>query len=90
MFAKLYNSEKYGQILVKNDTDSEDGSPEVRFYAQPEGFGICSLALGFKDSDEGFDSADEAFNNVDQEKAEEIISKMFEEGPLNLVAKPSE
>lgn len=82
MFAKLYDSEKCGQILVKIDTDPDECNPEVRFYIQPEGFGVCAGALGFKDTDEGWKQAESIFESITFEKAEEIIGKMFDHLPL--------
>lgn len=57
MFAKLFDHEKYGQLLVKLDTDNE-GDPEVRTYFKPKGLGVCSVAAGFKDDDEGWELAE--------------------------------
>ena len=48
-FAKLFEFEDLGQVLVKLD-DGDDG-PEVRTYFVPDGFGVCSIAMTFK-SDE--------------------------------------
>lgn len=89
MFAKLYDSKKYGQILVKIDSDHDEGNPEVRFFVQPDDMGVCACAIGFVDSDEGWDSAEEVFNGVTLEKAEEIISKTFDDGPVEVTFSPS-
>ena len=45
-FAKLFEFEDLGQVLVKLD-DGDDG-PEVRTYFVPDGFGVCSIAMTFK------------------------------------------
>lgn len=66
-FAKLFDTE-HGQILVKIDA-GEDSAPEVRFFAEPPGLGVCSVALAFEDSDEGWDTAEQAFEKVDIEMA---------------------
>ena len=70
-FAKLFETEKYGQILVK--IDSSDDGPEVRFYFQPENLGVCSIAHSFKDSDAGWLAAEKFFHKVDVEVAEENV-----------------
>ena len=45
-FAKLYENQDYGQILVLLEEDEEDS--EVRFYFQPEGMGVYNCSLPFK------------------------------------------
>lgn len=67
-FAKLYESELTGQILVLNDTN-DDGDPTVRFTFQPKGLGLCSIGQTFKNTDEGCNHCDEFFNSVDEDLA---------------------
>lgn len=82
-FAKLFHFEDIGQVLVKRD--SNDDGPEVRFYFQPEGLGICSVALNFKGSDaEQADAADEGFALTDREKAETIVRSALNSIPAGL------
>lgn len=78
MFVKLFETE-VGQILVKID-DGEDG-PEVRYYFEPEGLGVCSMALNFKDSDEGdaWDKADKAFALIDKDQAISLVKSLLVE-----------
>jgi hypothetical protein len=76
MFAKLYESNRFGQILVKIDTDSDEGRPEVRFYFKPKGLGVCSAALIFADSDQGWELAEEAFQQLSLEKGESMIESL--------------
>lgn len=90
MFAKLFENETIGQILVKLDqSDSESHTgPEIRYYFQAPSFGICSVAAFYNDSSAGWDAADTAFANVTQLSAEKIalgavnriISELEEEG----------
>jgi len=80
MFAKVYETEKYGQILAKIDsaeTDNESGA-EVRFYFHPEGLGVCSVALFFPDTDKGWDGSDKFFLGLDREQCENIVGPSFE------------
>lgn len=71
MFAKLFETD-VGQILVKKDS-GEDG-PEVRFYFQPEGLGVCSVAFnGFGDDENGWDAADMTFETIDAQDAVNIV-----------------
>lgn len=79
MFAKLYESALYGQILVKRDNSNEKCDPEVRFYFKPPGLGLCSTALTFNDNDEGNGKADELFERVTLEKAEETVGNLIAE-----------
>lgn len=74
-FCKLFETEEYGQILVKLDMNTED-SPEVRIYFQPEDLGVCSVALTHDDNDEGWERAEKSFNSVDEEKAKTIVGKL--------------
>lgn len=74
-FCKLYEIEK-GQILVKIDADN-DGAPEVRFYAQPEGLGVCSFATLYDDTDEGWDRAEALFASVDEAMATTVTKPLF-------------
>lgn len=71
MFAKLYETPEYGQILVKLDVHPDENTPEVRYYIQPHNLGVCSYALGWPDTDEGWDKAEQWFALVDEEDARE-------------------
>lgn len=75
-FAKLFETER-GQILAKIDS-GEDGAPEVRFYASPEGLGVCSVSLNYEDSEAGWDSAEHAFEKVDEAAAVQACATIFE------------
>lgn len=71
MFAKLFETE-VGQILVKKD-EGEQG-PELRFYFQPEGLGVCSVALdGFGDDENGWGAVDKAFEEIDATVAVNVV-----------------
>lgn len=86
-FAKLFEFDDIGMVLVKRDTD-ENGDPEVRLYFEPKGFGVCSTAFGFEE-DEHEDAAakaEKAFELIDQERAEKIIRGVLETLPAGLAA----
>lgn len=72
-FAKLFET-NIGQVLVKMDTG--EAGPEVRFYYSPEGFGVCSLAVQFEESEEGFDRQEKAFELSDEAQAISIALKI--------------
>lgn len=74
-FAKIFESEKHGQILVKVD-ESNTGVPEVRYFFKPEELGICSMAVSFSDTDDGWSSADRLFDTTTIEEAENVVMKI--------------
>lgn len=75
LFAKLYEVEKIGQILVKLDSNNDTGMPEVRFYFTSQKVGICSLALKFKDGEE--EIAEKAFSNTTIHTATNMIKDAY-------------
>ena len=75
-FCKLFETDAHGQILVKLDVNDK-GVPEVRFYAQPEGLGVCSIAVSFSDDDAGWDLADKAFAKSDADFAVKQLEPIF-------------
>lgn len=78
MFAKLYENDGK-QILVKLDGD-EMNAPEVRFFFEPEGLGVCSAAVQWKnDNDHDWDKAEEFFKGVDAEKANAFVDGIINE-----------
>lgn len=48
-FAKIFESEKYGQLLVLRD-DNDDLEPQVKLTMDPdmEGIGLCSASITFE------------------------------------------
>lgn len=80
-FAKLYRFDDIGQVLVFLETNDE-GAPSLFFKVQPEGLGICSCSLNFKDSGDGWDKAERAFADTDKARAEKVVRKSIFE-PLN-------
>lgn len=85
MFAKLFETEEFGQILVKRD--KEDAGYEVRFYADckrlsdevGEQLGVCSVAFVFEDSDKGASDSMLVLEATDEENAIKMCSKLFSE-----------
>ena len=77
-FAKLFEFDDIGQVLVIIDTDDDD-QPEVQIKFQPDGLGICSFKLGgFSD----WGVADNAFRLIDSDfahkKVADITSQLVE------------
>ena len=72
MFAKLFDT-SYGQVVVLKQ-GNEDNEPEVRFFAEPEGLGVCSMAIGFEE--DAWEDADTAFDKVDLAMAEAAAKQL--------------
>lgn len=75
-FARLFDRPGFGQVLAKLDTN-DDGAPELRWYAEPPGLGVCSIGLQFEDSDKGWDSAERALADADEAMADKAASALF-------------
>jgi len=74
-FAKLYEDDELGQILVKSDMD-HNGNPEIRFYCIPDGLGVCSVALTHDDTDEGWKAMEKAFESIDKKDAIKVVKNI--------------
>ena len=68
-FARLHETEEFGQVLAVLQRDDDEGKPELRVFIQPPGLGVCSLKFGFEDSDEGWDKAEAGLVAFDQGQA---------------------
>lgn len=74
---KIFDSEQHGQIAAQRR--QSDNGPEVRFYWQPEGLGLCEFAIECTDTAEGNHHCNEIFDQLDQEQAAQIISGVEDE-----------
>lgn len=70
-FAKVYDNKRYGQVVILKK-QTEIGAPEIRFFFQKEGYGVCEFAIGF-DDDAPESKFDQAFNEMTPQIAVEII-----------------
>lgn len=80
-FAKLFESEEYGQIVVIRQ-NNDDGEPEVRFFLRPkiDGLRVCAVAAAGKDDSEESEKAmDAIFDKTDLQAAEEMASTVNDE-----------
>jgi hypothetical protein len=75
-FAKLFGNGD-NQIVVFIQSDDE-GKPEVRVFSQPPNLGVCSVAVGFLDTDEGWNLAKEMFGKVTEEWARNLTNEVLE------------
>ena len=82
-FAKLFESEEYGQVLVINDKDSED-LPALVIKFTAEGLGVCEACLSYvDDSDESYDKRDIAFENITEVEALGAVKGIIDQFNLN-------
>ena len=78
-FAKLFESESLGQILVMKDTnDDDDPCVTVMFDPQLEGLENIKTKFGFDDEEH----RDRIFDRVDLEKAESVVRSTLREAGL--------
>lgn len=68
-FTKLFESEKYGQILIIQD----QSDPKLSIMVYPEGFGIITLSNEY----ESFEDCDDVFDSIDCDAADEIAGGIF-------------
>ena len=71
-FAKMFDTE-YGDVLVMRQDDDE-GNPEIRFYCEPEGLGLCSVAFSY--SEDAYERRDEGFDKVTLEMAVKVAKDL--------------
>ncbi len=71
-FAKVFDNKRYGQIVVMKE-HGQDGEPMMKFYCQPEGFGICSFCIGWGEGQNADKKLDEAFDTIVAREAIEIV-----------------
>lgn len=80
-FAKMFDSEKYGQIVVICQGADDTGEPEVRFFFQPPSLSVCSLAMKFSDTDDGWGAQEKAFTTLEICTAEKIVGQIIDNIP---------
>lgn len=77
-FAKIFDNTKYGQVLVKLDTNDEH-QPEIRFFFHPDQLDVCSMAILFKNEETCDENSERAFLELTEEKVEKAIGLSVEE-----------
>lgn len=84
-FCKLFEPEGKRQILVVLDDADEGSGPEVKVSCKPDGFGVCSVGIGFKESDTAWDSAEKMLANFSEARAiafaDSIVKQLGEFSP---------
>lgn len=85
-FAKLFEFEDIGQVLVTKDTDTDSDLPQVIITVQPPDLGLCNITMSFGDPDSDgteateadYQKRDEAFEKLDAEAAHEAAKKFID------------
>lgn len=68
-FAKIFDTEKYGQVLVRMDTD-DDGQPCICHTVNMNDMYITSTVSLMENEDPTqVDQLENTFNNIDQDNA---------------------
>lgn len=68
IFCKIFNDDQGNQILVVNDVN-EEGKPSISVSIVPDGLGVCTMRLGYEDSEDGWNKCDKAFDEFNKETA---------------------
>ena len=83
MFAKLFERGER-QVLVKID-QGDDLKPEVRFFTEPDDFGVCSAAISFKDdSDKSWEDAEKIFDRANEKNSFEFVDSFLSKLDMNV------
>lgn len=76
MFTKIIKTKRYPQIVVMKRQDSQ-GAPEIRFYFEADGFGVCEFGIGFVDDDQAHSKLDQAFDEIAPQDALKLVDGWF-------------
>jgi hypothetical protein len=71
-FAKLFDSPRYGQILVVISENDEGGLSLIHTFQVPD-VGLCCLGMDFPPTEKGRGDAETAFDVLTLETLEEYI-----------------
>ncbi|QEL18331.1 hypothetical protein [Limnoglobus roseus] len=77
MFAKLFGPPER-QILCVLDSDPETAASVIRVSVEPPGLGVCSINLGYGDTEDGIARAKQSFVELDEAKADSLARPIFE------------
>ena len=78
-FAKLYELDHFGQVLLLLDQNEQTGHPELRWMAQPPGCGVCSYNVHLVHTEDGQHAAQAAFEKAGPEQALTAAFLIFSE-----------
>jgi len=72
-FAKIFETETYGQILFLKDLD-EECKPAIKVFFPRPGLGTYILSYSFDDTDAGFSKRDAVFERVTEDMVKSMVS----------------
>lgn len=74
-FSKTYEYNDIGQVVLIKDTNDE-GELVVNMFFVPPGFGTCSIALGWEDTEKGYKLREKCFDDyLTKEKVKTLVLK---------------
>ena len=76
MFCKVFKSKTYQQIVMLRCQD-KDGAPEVRFFFQPDGMGVCEFGIGANNDVDANIRLDKVFEEIKANDAHDIVFHTF-------------
>ena len=76
-FTKILDTKKYGQVVMMKRQDSQ-GAPEIRFYFEGKGFGVCEFGIGFMNEDNAEARLDEAFRLITPQEVVKLVTGWFD------------
>lgn len=71
-FCRTFDVPRYQQIVMIKK-QSEEGAPEIRFFFQPEGYGVCNFGIGWNDDEDAEKKSEEAFSKMVPREVIEIV-----------------
>ena len=79
-FAKLFETEDYGQLLLMMNND-EKGNPETTLYFTAEGLAVCSISVygTVNASDAAFELVEKLFNRFDESAAIKTVKTIVDQ-----------
>lgn len=80
-FAKLFNFESIGQIVVIKQ-NNDDANPEVRLFFQPPedlGLGVCNYSFSWEDDDLGHAAQDKCFDDLTADVVAELVQGLIDQ-----------
>ena len=87
-FAKIFQSDTFGQILVKLD-ENDNLEPEIRFFFNPDQLGTCSVAVSFTNHVNCHSASRTLFDILNLEKAEGAVEGAAKQIQDSIAAKLS-
>jgi hypothetical protein len=93
-FAKLFQFEDIGQVLLTIDASEEPNTygPEIKITFKPKNLGVCAVKLSNfgKDEDEAWVKGEDSFVAMDEAFAYKTAKKVIDEYNSMFATKPDD